>query len=90
MKLQHLFKGKLSSELNWIFMKSFSYSPFLPSFIASIRCLILSESFVNFANTVLLPYVELKTKYLFPLFSSICPSASPMIRHNALTLLILS
>ena len=46
-----------------------------------------SQSFVNFANTFLLPSVEIKTKYLFPLFSSIYLSASPMIRYNGFTLL---
>ena len=76
-------KGKLSSKLNLIFIKCFSFSPFLPSFIVSIRC--SSQSFVNFANTFLLPNVELKTKYLFPLFSSIYPSALPMIRYNGFT-----
>ena len=75
-------KGKLSSELN--LMKSFSYSHFLPPFVVSLRCLISSQSFANFANTFLLPSVEVKTKYLFPLFSSIYPSALPMIRYNDL------
>ena len=60
-------------------MKSFSYQPFLPSFIVSIRCFISSQSFLNFANTFLLPSIEVKTKYFFPLFSSIYPSALPMI-----------
>ena len=71
-------------------MKSFSYSSFLPSFIVSIRCLISSQSFVNFANTFLLPSVEVKTKYLFPLFSAIYPSALPIIRYYGFTLLIFS
>ena len=59
-------------------MESFSYSPFLPS-----------QSFANFANIFLLPYVEVKAKYWFPLFSSIYPSALPTIRYNGFTLLIL-
>ena len=71
-------------------MKSFSHSPFLPSFIVSIRCLISSQSFANFANTFLLPSIEVNAKYLFPLFSSMYPSALPMIRYNGFTLLIFS
>ena len=67
-------------------MKSFSYSPFLPSFIVSVRCLISSQTFANFANTFLLPSVEVKTKYLFALFSLIYLSALPMIRYNGFTL----
>ena len=71
-------------------MKSFSYSSFLPSFTVSMKCLILSQSFVNFDNTFLLPSVEVKTKYLLPLFSSIIPSALPMIRYIGFTLLMFS
>ena len=76
-----LFKGKLP-ELNLIFMKPFSNSPFLPSFIDSIRCLMSSQNFGNFANAFLLTSVEVKTKYFFPLSSSIYPSALPMIRFT--------
>ena len=71
-------------------MKSFSHSPFLPSFIVSIRCLISSQNFVTFANTFLLTSVEVQTKYLFQLLSSIYPSALPMTRHNGFTLLLFS
>ena len=71
-------------------MKSSSYLPFLPSFVIAIRWLIPSESFGTFANIFLLPSVEIKTKYLFPLFSSIYPSALPMIRYNGFTVLIFS
>ena len=72
-------------------MKSFSYSPFFFTHLnVSIRSLISSQSFANFANIILLTSVEVKTKYLFPLFSLIYPSASPMIRYNGFKLLILS
>ena len=71
-------------------MKSFSYSPFLTSFIVLIRCVIWSQSFVNFNITFLLPSVEVKTKDLLPLFSSIYSSVLPVSRHNKFTLLILS
>ena len=71
-------------------MKFFSYSPFLPSSFVSVRCSISSKSFVNFANTFLLPSVEAKTKNLFSLLSSIYPFALPMIRYKGHTLLIFS
>ena len=80
----------LSSELNLIFMKSFSHSPILPSIFVSIKCLISSQRFVKFANIFLLPSAEMKTKYLFPLFSSICPSALQMNRYNVFALLVFS
>ena len=38
----------------------------------------------------LLPSVEVKTKYLFPLFSLIYPSTLPIIRNEGFTLLIFS
>ena len=62
-------------------MKSFSYSPGL-SFIFSIRLLILSQSSVYFVNTSLFLSIEAKFKYLSPLFSSMYPSISPMIRYK--------
>ena len=49
-----------------------------------MRCLIYPQNFSNFANTFLLPTVEVKTKYLFPLFSLIYQSALPMIRYKGL------
>ena len=70
-------------------MKSFSYLPFLPSFIVSPKCLISPKSFMIFANTFLLPSVKVKSKYLFPFFSIYSP-ALPMIVYNGFTLLILS
>ena len=63
-------------------MKSFSYSAFLPSFTVSIRRLISSRNFVNFVNTFLLASAQVKSKYLFPLFSLIYPTALPIIRYN--------
>ena len=59
-------------------------------FIVSLRCLISSQIFSSFANTFLLPSVEVKTKYWFPLFSSTYPSALPIIRYNGFTLLTFS
>ena len=61
------FRGKLSSELNLIFIKSFTYSPGLLS-IFSMRSVILSQSSVYFSNTSLFLSVEAKNKYLFPFF----------------------
>ena len=80
-------KGRLSSHSNLIFIKSFFIHLFLSPFIVSVRYLISSESFINFANTYLLPSAEIKTKYLFALFSSIYPSTLPIIRFNEFTLL---
>ena len=48
------------------------------------------QSFVSFVNSFLLPSVEVKTKYLLPMFSSIYPSGLTMIRYNGFTLLIFS
>ena len=45
---------------------------------------------MNFANTILLSFAEVKTNYLFPLFSSTYPSALLIIRYNGFTLLIFS
>ena len=67
------FKGRLSSELNLIFIKSFLYSHDL-SFIFSIRYLIFFHSSVYFVNISLLLSLETKVKYLFPLLSSVYPS----------------
>ena len=60
-------------------MKSFTYLHFLPPFVVSLICLISLQSFENFVNTLLLPSVEVKSKYLLPLFSSIYLSALPII-----------
>ena len=69
-------------------MKSFSYSHFLPPFVVLIRCLISSQSAVNFANTFLLPNVEVKIKYFFQLFSLMYPSDVPVIRRTGFKLTI--
>ena len=58
---------------------------FFTLFNTSIRCLISSQSLVNSVNTFLLPSLEVKTKYLFSLFSSIYPSALQIIRYNGFT-----
>ena len=63
-----LFKSKLSSELNLIFMKSFPYSPGL-SFVFStelnsILSLILPQSFLCFVYPFFL-FVKQKIKHLF-------------------------
>ena len=81
--MSHL-KGRLLSELNLIFMKSFSYSPASPPFIALIRYLISSQSFAYFANTSLFLSVEANVKYLFPFFPSLYPSTSPIIKYKEL------
>ena len=52
-----------------------------------MQCIISFQSFVSFANTFLLPSVEVKTKCSLPLFSLIYPSTLPMSRYNGFTLL---
>ena len=47
-------------------------------------------NFVNFANSFLLPTIEVKSKYMFSLFSSIYPFALPMIMYNGFTVIIFS
>ena len=71
-----LFNGKSSSVSNLIFVKSLPYLH-SPSFMTSISFLNPSQSYLYFFNTSLFSYVgcssdELKTKYLFPLFSLVC------------------
>ena len=77
-----LFNSKLWSVLNLIFVKSLPCSPSLPPYIVLISFLIPSQSSVYFSHTSLFLSVESKTKYLLPLFSSICPSTSPIIRFK--------
>ena len=77
-----LFKGKLSYELNFIFMYSFR-------FIVLIGYLISSWSSVYFVSNSLLLSVEAKIKYLFLFFSPVYPSALPIIKCKGFTLLIL-
>ena len=55
-----LFKGKLSSDLNLIYMKSFLYSPSLPSLILLIRFSTPSQTSVYFVNTSLFLSIEAK------------------------------
>ena len=62
-----LFKGKLSCELNLIFVKSFLYLLGL-SLIFFIRFLIPFHSSLYFFNTSLVLSVEAKKNYLFPFF----------------------
>ena len=69
-----------------MFVKSLPYSPFLPPFIVSILFLIPSQSSGYLFNTSLFSSVESKTKYLFPLFSSIYPITSPIIRYKGFIL----
>ena len=71
-------KGKLlSSESNLIFIKSFLYLIGLSPFIDSIWFLI----------SFLFLFVEAKTKYLYPSFSSIMyPSTSLKIRQRIFTI----
>ena len=85
-----LFKGKLSSALNLIFMKSFSYSPGLPQFIVTVSFLIPSQTSVCFINTSLFSSVGSKTKYLLPSVSPICPITLPMIRYRGFKLWMFS
>ena len=85
-----LFKDKLSSELNFISMKSFLYSPASPPFIVLIRYLILSQSSAYFVNTYVLLSVEEKVKYLLPLVSLMQPSALSIMRYKGVTLVIFS
>ena len=54
------------------------------SFMILILFLITSQSFLMLLCFHL--FVEPKTKYFFPLFSSICPIVLPMIRCKGITL----
>ena len=75
----------------WIefnFHEIFSYSPALPLYIVLIRYLILPQSFLYFVNTSL--FVEAKIKYLFPLVSSMFPSALLIMSYKGFTLWIFS
>ena len=80
-----LFKGRLSSKFNLIFMKSFPYSPSLLLFINLIRYLILFQSSVYFFNTFLFSSIEAKVTCLFPLLSSMYPCTSHIIRYRVYT-----
>ena len=80
-----LFKGRLSSEFNFIFMKSFPYSPSLLLFINLISYLILFQSSVYFFNTFLFSSMEAKVTCLFPLLSSMYPYTSQIIRYRIYT-----
>ena len=81
-------KGKLSSESNLIFMKSFLNSPGLLPFIVSIQFLIPSQSSVYFVNTSLFLSVKTRVKYLLPFSSLMYPSILLIINYKRFTLLI--
>ena len=49
-----------------------------------------SQSFVYFSKKFLLSSIEARVKYLFPLFSLMYPSTSPIIRCSGFTILIFS
>ena len=80
-ELSYFFKGKLSSELNLAFMKSFPYSPRLLS-IFSIISLILFQSSAFFINISLFLSLFAKTKYLFASFSSMYPSTLLITKYK--------
>ena len=82
-----LFKGRLSSKLNSIFMKSFGYSLSLLLFIIIAIYLLLIQSSVYLFDTFLFPSIEAKVKYLFALLSSIYPYTSQIIRYSGFTVL---
>ena len=85
-----LFNGKKIICIKFNFHEIFIIFTFLPPFIVSILFLIPFQSFVNFFNTSLFSSVELKTKYLFPLFSLGCRSTLPIIRYKRFALQIFS
>ena len=79
------------SDSNLILIKSLSYLPVLLPFMVSISFLIPSQSYLYFFNIFFFSSVgynsiEVKTKYLFPLFSVIYPSTLPIIRYKGFTL----
>ena len=66
-------KGKLSSDSNVVFMKSFLQLIGSPPLLVFILFLVSFQIFVYFSNTPLLLFAEAKIKYLSPLFSSMYP-----------------
>ena len=78
-----LFNGKSSSVSNLVFVQCLPYLH-SPSFMFSILFLIPLQSSFYFFNTSSFSSEESKTKYLFPLFSLICPHTSRIIRNKGL------